>query len=78
MCIRDRFSPSGLITAVEPAVCTWVNGTSDPGTVPSWSYVGDYVITATFQGVTSQPFYVPVGSAAGVVNLSNPSGKCGP
>jgi len=73
-----EYSPTGLITAVEPAVCTWVNSAVDPSTTPAWSYVGAYVVTASFEGITSQPFYVPVGSAAGVVSDSNPSGNCGP
>jgi hypothetical protein len=74
-----EYSQTGLITAVEPAECTWVNSAVDPSTTPAWSYVGDYVITAAFGGVTSQPFYVPIGSAAGPYDqYSNPTGACGP
>jgi hypothetical protein len=73
-----EFSPTGLLTAVEPAECTWVNSAVDPSTTPAWSYVGDYIVTATFQGVTSQPFYVPIASAVGVVSDSNLTGACGP
>jgi hypothetical protein len=73
-----EFSSTGLITAVEPAVCTFVNSAVDPSTTPAWSYVGDYVVTASFEGVTSQPFYIPIASAVGVVSDSNPSGNCGP
>jgi hypothetical protein len=73
-----EFSPTGLITAVEPAECTWVNSAPNTSTTPAWSYVGDYVVTASFEGVTSQPFYIPIASAAGVVSPSNTSGNCGP
>jgi len=73
-----EYNDTGLITAVEPAKCTWVNSAVDPATTPAWSYVGAYVVTATFQGITSQPFYVPVGSAAGITSDSNPTGACGP
>jgi hypothetical protein len=73
-----EYSSTGLITAVEPAECTWVNSAVNPATTPAWSYVGDYIVTASFQGVTSQPFYVPIGSAAGVVSDSNVTGDCGP
>ncbi|MFZ1919266.1 MAG: hypothetical protein WAU58_16965 [Terriglobales bacterium] len=72
-----EWDATGLVTAVEPAECTWVNG--DPsGTQPAWAYVGAYMATATYAGVTSQPVYIPVASAAGVVSASNPSGACGP
>ena len=72
-----EFSQTGLLTAVEPAECTWVN--SDPdGTSPAWSFVGDYVVTVTYKGITSNPLYVPIGSAAGVVSKTNPTGSCGP
>src|SRR5215813_13291852 len=29
-------SPTGLMTAVEPAVCTWENEESDPTKTPKW------------------------------------------
>lgn len=80
-----EFSPSGMITAVEPATCTWidiaplVNGVPQP---PAWFYSGDYVVTVTFQGITSQPVFVPVASSGGnqMYNgqLNNPTGACGP
>ncbi len=73
-----EYSQTGLLTAVEPAECTWVNNAVDPATTPAWAYVGDYVVTASFKGVTSQPFYVPIGSAAGIPSDSNPTGACGP
>jgi hypothetical protein len=57
---------TGLVTAVEPATCTFVD---DQGT---YVYVGAYLVTASFQGITSQPVYIPVASSAG------PSGACLP
>jgi hypothetical protein len=63
-----EFSPTGLITAVEPATCTWVQ----EGT--GWFFEGAYQVTVTFQGVTSQPIYIPVASEAGPW----PNGACGP
>lgn len=65
-----EYSPTGLITAVEPAVCTFVDTAPlDPvtgkPTTPSWAYTGDYVVTATYLGITSQPIYIPVASAVG-------------
>jgi hypothetical protein len=68
-------SPTGLLTAVEPGVCTF----NDVGTltVPVWVLTGDYEITATYRGVTSQPVYIGLSSAAGP---SGPpaNGQCGP
>jgi len=49
---------------------------------PAWFYSGDYVVTATFGGITSQPFYIPVASSAGNQYYNgqenNPNGLCGP
>jgi hypothetical protein len=70
-----EYSPTGLITAVEPATCTWIDTSSDP-TKPSWFYVGDYVVTATYKGVTSQPVYIPVASSGGLQTTGNPKGVC--
>ena len=74
-------SATGLLTAVEPAVCTWVDVSPDP-TKPSWAISGDYEITATFQGVTSQPVFIAVASAAGNPDFqgvtNNPQQLCGP
>ena len=65
-------SPTGLVTAVEPAACTWTN----LGTVqtPSWFLTGDYMITATYKGFTSQPIFIGVASAAS----NSGDGTCGP
>ncbi len=66
-------SSTGVITATDPAVCTWTNlGTS---TAQSWAYDGWYEITAKYRGFTSEPVYIPVASAAG--SPSN-NGQCGP
>jgi hypothetical protein len=73
-----EYNITGLITAVEPAACTFVNNAVDPSTTPAWAIIGQYVVTATIDGVTSQPLYVPIASAVGVVSDSNPSGSCGP
>jgi len=66
-------SPTGLMTAVDPPVCTWVNLQPDPDKEPSWALTGSYKVTATFEGVTSQPVFVGVASAAGPG-----TGECGP
>lgn len=88
-----EYNTTGLITAVEPATCTWVDiaPVVTVGTAPTaaWFYSGDYVVTATFDGVTSQPFYIPVASSGGAQYypaseagnpnyLNNPTGACGP
>ena len=67
-------SPTGLMTAVDPATCTWVNLQPDPTKAPSWALSGSYKVTATFGSVTSQPVFVGVASAAG----PPPTGACGP
>jgi hypothetical protein len=65
-------SPTGMLTAVDPAVCTWTN----MGTVqtPSWFLTGDYQIVATYKGIASQPIYIGVASAA----ATSGDGTCGP
>jgi hypothetical protein len=68
-------SPTGLMTAVEPAVCTWHDG--EPNVAddkPQWSITGSYIVTVTYQGITSQPMFIPVASATG----DGPGGACGP
>jgi len=76
-----EISPTGLVTAVDPATCTWEDISSDP-TKPAWFYTGAYVVTASFNGVTSQPMYIPIASSAGNQFFNgvenNPSGACGP
>jgi hypothetical protein len=87
-----EYGQTGLITAIQPATCSWVdivplqNGQVQP---PSWFYSGDYTVTVTYQGITSNPIYIPVASSAGnqyypytedgnPANLNNPTGACGP
>jgi hypothetical protein len=67
-------SPTGLMTAVDPAVCTWENLQTDPTKDPAWVLTGSYKVTASFGSVTSQPVFVGVASAAG----PPPTGACGP
>jgi hypothetical protein len=67
-------SKTGMITSVNPAVCVWENlGTTS---TPSWFYQGDYQITATYRGFTSNPIYVPIASAADTI--TGQVGQCGP
>jgi hypothetical protein len=81
-----QYSPTGLVTAVEPATCTWVDiaplGANGTVPTPAWFYSGDYVVTATFGGISSQPVFIPVASSAGSQfyngQENNPSGACGP
>jgi hypothetical protein len=73
-----QISVTGLVTATDPAVCTWVNVAVPPATNPAWAYVGDYRVIVTFEGITSQPVYIPVASAAGIPSVTNPTGACGP
>jgi hypothetical protein len=74
-------SPTGLLTAVTPFVCTWEDVSPDP-TKFAWFLTGSYTVTATYQGFTSQPIYIGVASQAGnPVNngiTNNPSEQCGP
>jgi hypothetical protein len=79
-----EISVTGLVTSVEPATCTWEDVATDPKN-PSWFYTGDYQVTVTFEGITSQPVYIPVASSAGspvypypsgIAN--NPTAQCGP
>ncbi len=72
--LTATMSPTGLMTAVDPADCTWVNLEPDPAKAPAWALTGSYKVTATFQGITSQPVFVGVASAAG----PPPTGACGP
>ncbi len=79
-----EYNPTGLLTSVEPATCTWVDVFPD-ATDTAWYYVGDYQVTATFGGLTSQPVYIPIASSAGNPNDifdgitgNNPKQLCGP
>jgi len=71
-------SVTGLVTATDPAACSWINIAVPPATTPSWAYVGDYTVTVTYQGIKSQPMYIPVASSTGIASTTNPTGQCGP
>jgi hypothetical protein len=88
-----NLSTTGLITGIDPAVCTWVDvaGIIPPATTappPSWQLSGSYDVTATFGGLTTPPVNIGVASAGGDPsnpNLpngegtnNNPNGLCGP
>ncbi len=74
-----ELSPNGLLTAVPPFVCTWVNSAVPPATSPAWGVGGSYTVTATTQGFTSPPVFVAVASASpGTEGGTNPTGECGP
>jgi hypothetical protein len=73
-------STTGLVTAVDPAVCTWgATGASGSSAPAGWFLTGSYQIVATFDGVTSQPVYIGVASAIGSNSgNNNPNLLCGP
>jgi hypothetical protein len=81
-----EISVTGLVTAIEPATCTWIDPVPAPGAA-SWFFIGAYQATASALGITSQPIYIPIASAAGnpndvftTPNLedNNPTEQCGP
>ncbi len=67
-------SVTGMATAVDPSACTWINLQTDPTKSPAWALTGSYKVTATFQGIISQPVFIAVASSAGPA----PTGACGP
>jgi hypothetical protein len=71
-------TPTGLLTAVSPFICTWENSASPPATAPAWGLAGSYSVTATYLGFTTPPVFVAVASQAGITNTTNPTGACGP
>ena len=71
-------SPKGLLTAVTPFACTFINEAVPPATAPAWALLGSYTVTATFGGMTSPPAFVAVASEAGIASTTNPNGACGP
>ncbi len=78
-----ELSPTGLLTAVPPFVCTWVNSAPEnatpPVTAPAWGVGGSYTVTGTYLGFTSPPVFVAVASASpGTEDGTNPTGECGP
>ncbi len=73
-----QLTQNGLMTAVTPFACSFVNVAIAPATTPSWALQGTYTITTTYQGMTSSPAYVAVASDAGIASSTNPTGACGP
>ncbi len=85
-----QLNKTGLLTAVTPFDCTWVDTaqvtTTNQNPSPNWFLQGSYTITASFDGIVSQPVYVGVASAAGspdypygnTSNENNLSEQCGP
>ena len=69
---------TGLLTAVDPGICTWTNENTGSSalTQPSWFFTGDYEVVATYRGFQSNPIYIPVSSAASSQPTNN--GQCGP
>jgi hypothetical protein len=67
-------STTGMATAVDPAACSWINLQPDPLKPAAWALTGAYKVVASFQGITSQPVFIAVASAAGPA----PTGACGP
>jgi hypothetical protein len=67
---------TGMVTATQPGICTWYDvNTSGTGS-PAWAFTGFYEIVATYQGMQSQPVYIPVASASS--NQAITEGQCGP
>ena len=74
-----ELSANGLLTAVTPFICTWVNSAVPPATAPAWGIGGSYSVTATYERFTSPPVFVAVASASGGTDGgTNPTGECGP
>jgi hypothetical protein len=73
-----QLTPNGLLTAVTPFACTWINKAVPPATAPAWAIDGTYSVTATYKGLTSPAAFVVVASEAGVTDTTNPTGACGP
>jgi hypothetical protein len=85
-----ELSTTGLLTAVDPAYCTWLDvaqvTTQDPTPAPTWVMSGQYDVTVSYSGFTSPPVAVAVADTGGSPdyppgdsnNENNPSGQCGP
>ncbi len=72
-----EISTTGLVTAVQPFVCTFVITSGTSSTV-TYGVSGSYQIIATYKGMQSNAQFLPVASAD-VYNPNNVSGAtCGP
>jgi hypothetical protein len=67
---------TGMVTAVDPAVCSWYTSVPNNTATTGWAYTGWYEITATYRGFTSQPIDIPIASAAN--GQPDEAGQCGP
>jgi hypothetical protein len=79
-----QLSPNGLITGIDPPVCTWVDvaaiTVADPTPVPAWAESGSYDVTATYDGFTTPPVNIGLATAIGDPNnpaLDTPSNPTG-
>ncbi len=72
-----EISATGLVTAVQPFVCTFVI-TSGTASTPTYGVSGSYQIVATYKGMQSNAQFLPVASA----DVYNPNdiadATCGP
>lgn len=73
-CGTVSINSTGLVTAIAPFVCTWVDTNTSGTGSPAWAISGSYQITATTGKITSQPVFISVASATG----AGSTGKCGP
>jgi hypothetical protein len=65
----------GMLTAVDPALCTFEATGTD--SITGWVMTGDYKVVAHFGGIDSQPMYFGMASAGG--DPAKPAlGQCGP
>jgi len=72
-----EISATGLVTAVQPFLCSYVI-TSGTATTVSYAVSGSYQIIATYKGMQSNAQFLPVASAT-VYNPNNVTGaSCGP
>jgi hypothetical protein len=73
--LTASISATGLVTATPPFACSWHDAEPDvTQNKPAWVLYGSYQVIATYQGITSQPIFVGIASAAG----DGPSSACGP
>jgi len=73
-----QLTQDGLLTAVPPFVCTFVDVAQPPATSPAWALNGTYSVTVTYGGLTSPAAFVAVASAGDPATTTNPTGACGP
>lgn len=81
-------SSDGLLTAVSPAACTWVDvaqvSAQNPTPTPSWAISGQYNVTASYAGFTTPPVAVALSDTGGNIqypyndpnNQNNLQGLC--